>query len=553
MAGKVLFGVEFCTTGLKVAQVRLSGRQAIIERLVRFEPGSDFVSAIAASGMLVKGATVGLSGADVMVRYLRIQPLPPPRMKLAMEFEIGEMKEKSTEPLCADYIVNPVQDVTGDLTAMVVLVKEAVAGQRISDLQRLRISPHSLLPNSFALFNTFLSLKQYDPDGKYLLLDIGAENTSLAVVKGMRLVAARSLSMGGNHFTQFVADSLGISFQEAEKVKKEEGVIKNKGWISERQKKVSEALSLAADRFSGTLSSTLSFLKRQLNWKELKFDKVLLFGGGSVLEGLRGHLAESLRTEVETVTIVPPPEDKYADVDKRPALSERLPPEDLKSATNTGAEFAVAVGLALAGAGEPFVSLSLVPDAIQKQILFKERTVYLIAAGVFLALFCIAMVVSAKVEKGSSVSKKEALEMRMNDANNQLADMERMRKEVELQKDALSHLTLLPDVNRSLVTLLSDLRRKDVIPTEVTLSSLSYRTLSGKKDTEKNPVQKLSVYISGEVVGEAGYEMDAVRKFLRGISKLEYVASASIDASKTGEDRARGRYIFSIIVELKER
>ncbi|MCX7703248.1 MAG: pilus assembly protein PilM [Planctomycetota bacterium] len=553
MAGKVLFGVDFSSSGLKIAQVRLLGRQAIIERLFKAEPGGDFVSALASSGMSVKGATAGLSGADVMVRYLRVQQLPPPRLKMVLEFEMGEMKEKSSEPLCADYVVTPAGDISGDMSAIVVLVKEQVAAQKIYDSQRLGISTHSLLPNSFALFNTFLSLKQYDPEGKYLLIDIGAENTSIAVVQSMRLVAARSISTGGSLFTQFLSDSLGIPFQQAEQVKKEEGVIKSRGWTSERQKKISDALSLGADRFSGTLSSTLSFLKRQLNWKELKFDKVLLFGGGAVLEGLKEHLAESMHTEVEVVSIVPPPEDKYADVDRRPALAERLPAEDLKNSTNTGSEFSVAVGLALSGAGEPFIKLSLVPEKIGRQILFRERTVYLIGAGVLLLLFCIFMVVSVKIERGSAYSKKEALEKRLNEATSELSEMERAKKEIDIQKDALKHLTVLPEVNRSLVTLLCDLRRKDVIPPEVTVSSLSYRTFTEKAEKKEESAQKPLVRLSGEVVGEGGTEMDAVRKFLGALSGLDYISSANIDASKTGEDRARGRYLFTIILQFKER
>jgi len=546
-----LFGVDFSTSGLKIAQLRVSAKEMLIEHLLKLPPDVSPSEALAAAGIAPKGATVGLAGADVMVRYLRIQQVPPPRLKMIMEFELGEMKSKSTEPLCADYILDTVPDTTGEVTSMVVLVKESVAASRIAEAERMRISSYSLLPNSFALYNTFLALKAYDPEKAYLLLDIGAESTSLALVSGLRLLAARSLSIGGNLFTQFLADSLGVSFQEAERIKTTEGVLKKSGWVSERQKRISDALAQAAERFAGTVSSSLMFLKRQLRKRELSFDKILLFGGGALLEGLAEHLGSVMRMDTEVANVVSPPEDRFADVDKRPPLRQLLPASELQSISPSASEFATAIGLALSRIEEPFVSLDLIPEKVRKRILFRERTVYLIVAGVLLLVFAILLGIGVRIERGSSLAKEKALGERYSEAQTELAEMEKIRKEIMLQKEALGHLRHLPEVNRSIVLLFTDLMRKDITPDEVTLTSISYRHRGRERGEERKSPP--SVRLSGEVVGEWGTEIDAVRNFRKALASLDYVESASIDAARTKIDPSRGRYLFSIVVQLKEK
>lgn len=553
MKQRILFGADFASSGLKVAQVRLTGREALIEHLIKVKAGDDFAKTIAETGITPKGATVGLSATEVMIRYLRTQQVPAPRLKMIMDFELGEMKSKSTEPLSADYILNTSLDTTGECTSMVVLVKEKVAASRIADAERAHISAHSLLPNSLALYNVFLAFKKYDPKKTYLLLDIGAETSSLAVVEDLRLLAARSLPFGGKLFTQFLADSLGVSFHEAEEIKKSEGLIKRSGWTSEREKRISEAMKEALERFTGTVTSSLMFLKRQLRKKDLKFDKVLLFGGGATLNGLPEHLSSIMRVDVELVNIILSTEDTV-ETDKRPVLKERIPASELRSLSTTASDFATAVGLALSTAGKPFISLDLVPDRVKRRIIFRERTVYLLAAGVLLLVFAVLLGIGVHIERGSSIAKKDALAERYSEAQSGLVEMQRMRKEVISQRDALRHLLKLPDANRSIVSLLSALGRKDIIPDDVTLTSLTYRHSREVRRAERE-VNRMppSVRLSGEVVGEWGTEIDAVRSLRNAIASLEYVESVSIDAARTKIDRARGRYIFSIVVQFKER
>ena len=550
MAG-TLFGVDFSTSGLKIARLRVSAKEILIEHLLKLPPNASPSEALAEAGIAPKGATVGLSGADVMVRYLRVQKVAPPRLKMIMEFELDEMKAKSTEPLCADYLLDTVPDTSGEVTSMVVLVKESVATSRIAEAERLRISSHSLLPDSFALYNTFIALKASDPEKTYLLLDIGAESTSLALVAGSRLLAARSLSIGGSLFTQFLADSLGVSFQEAERIKTTEGVLKKSGWVSERQKRISDSLAQAVERFAGTVTSSLMFLKRQLRKRDLSFDKILLFGGGALLEGLAEHLGSVMRVDAEVASVVSPLEDRFAGVDKRPPLRQVLPAQELQSSSLTASEFATAVGLALSGAGEPFVSLDLVPEKVRKRILFRERTLYLIIAGVLLLVFAVLLGIGVRIERGSSLAKQRALSERYSEAQTELAEMEKVRKEIMLQKEALGHLRHLPEMNRSLVLLFTDLMRKHITPDEITLISFSYRNRGRERRSERKSPP--SIRLSGEVVGEWGTEIDAVRNFRKALASLDYVESASIDAARTRIDPTRGRYLFSIVVQLKEK
>ncbi len=553
---RTFWGVDIGATGTRIAQVTVEGRRAVMERLLKIPPEADLAAALADSGLVVGDATLGLGGRDVMLRLLRVQEAPLPRLKMIMDFELAQINAKSQEPLSGAYhICRSFAGSGGDLLALVALVKDQTAETRIEHLRAAGCRVYRMLPGAVAVFNTFLALKRYEPSGTYLLVDVGAESTDVVLVRDLELVAARTMSIGGALFTQSLADALGISPADAEGLKRQRGVIKPKNWDSEREKEISDGLTGAAERLCAGLQGAVMFMRRQLRVKELNFDKVLLFGGGAALPGLADHVGRFMRTEAEVAVIVPPPEDACAELDARPALAEKIPSRDASGVGPGGGEFATAVGLALAGAGAPFVQLDLVPRSLKKKIFFRERTVYLMAAGVFLLLFLILMGVAVGRERGSALQRREQLEERKSELEQRRSLMAKMRKDLALAEEALLHIGNLSTSNRHLVLLLCRLCDSRLTPRGVRLTSLEHRyrpaTLVEKDGALEWSIDDQQVVLSGEIVTQEGAEMEILQGFRKRLGRLDFVRKAEIDAGATR--RERGRFVFRMVLTLEKK
>ena len=235
-----------------------------------------------------------------MLRLVKVPQAPPKRLSLILEFEIGELTKRSTEPTCGAYHISGASEMLSDqLLATIALVKKKTTEQIYQNLHGAGVACHAFLPTPFALYNTFLALKNYDPSGVTVLLDIGVQTTTLAVVKDGAFILGRTIPVGAQELTKALASALSITSQQAENVLLREGVIKPKNWRSEREKSISDALSGVVDRILLGVRSALNMVKRQMRLKSIKPDRVLLFGGCARLPGLDHMVSASLKTKAE--------------------------------------------------------------------------------------------------------------------------------------------------------------------------------------------------------------------------------------------------------------
>lgn len=157
-----------------------------------------------------------------------------------------------------------------------------------------------------------------------LLIDFGASRTKLSFVEFGMIKSYHSINRGGADITDSIAKSLGISFKEAEDMKKEYGFFDNPV-----EKKLGDIIKIHTDYiFSETNNVLLAYEKKYSR----TISKVVFTGGGSLLKGLKEVAANNFKAEVE----VGHPFSKTS----APAFLDKV-------LENAGPEFAVAIGLAL--------------------------------------------------------------------------------------------------------------------------------------------------------------------------------------------------------------
>lgn len=133
--------------------------------------------------------------------------------------------------------------------------------------------------------------------GTYMVMDFGKTRTGISIISEGTVVFTSTINVGGLVLTKAVEKQFGVNTEEAERIKKEQGFVRNKD---------TQEMFL-------TLMSTISILKDEINkhyvyWnthldqdgkKRPKVDKVLLCGGDSNLVGFTDYLASGLKAEIE--------------------------------------------------------------------------------------------------------------------------------------------------------------------------------------------------------------------------------------------------------------
>ena len=157
-----------------------------------------------------------------------------------------------------------------------------------------------------------------------LLMDFGASRTKLSIVEFGTVKNYHTIDRGGADISASISKSLGISFSDAEKMKKEFGLFGNPA-----EKTLAEIIKIHTDYiFSEANNVLLGYEKK--NGRTIS--KVILSGGGALLKGLTEVAVNNFRAEI----VMGHPFDKVS-----------APPFLVKVLETMGPEFAVALGLAL--------------------------------------------------------------------------------------------------------------------------------------------------------------------------------------------------------------
>lgn len=162
-----------------------------------------------------------------------------------------------------------------------------------------------------------------------VVADIGAATTKIYVVERGVVRVSHLSNLGSQSMTETLARAMDWSFDKAERMKREHGLLDTNTYSAEENAQMHEALLSTLNRiFSDVNRVVLSYGKRY----NKDVAHVVLTGGGASLPGLASHANESLNTEVVIA-------DPFSKVEAPAFLADVL--------REIGPGFSVAVGGAL--------------------------------------------------------------------------------------------------------------------------------------------------------------------------------------------------------------
>ena len=183
------------------------------------------------------------------------------------------------------------------------------------------------LDTQFSEIEIFSSMRSVLEPGTLpqMIIDFGSGATKIYIVERGILRTSHMIGRGSQDITLAISKSLGISVEEAEKMKRDRGLSKKEG----DQMDITEITSLTLDYIFSEIGRVLLNYQKKT---DRNVSKIFLTGGGVLLKGLKEKAEASFSVPVVIA-------DPFSKVEF-PAFLESI----LKQA---GPSFAVALGLAL--------------------------------------------------------------------------------------------------------------------------------------------------------------------------------------------------------------
>lgn len=271
----------------------------------------------------------GVSGHSVIVKNIVLPQMSEEELQESFSWHAEEHIPFDIADVNLDY------QVTGNSSDALHVLMAACKSDKIANVkQAIQLAgkqPVIIDIDAFALQNCYELNYQPKAGEVVALLNIGAATMNINILNGARSVFARDASVGGSQYTSLLQKELGLTFEQAESVKR--GLPLPEGLEGRPIQPIIETVS---DILSLEVKKTMDFYRATAEEGGQAIQKILVAGGGSKLPGLADYLAKRFETPVEVFDPF-----KRIEVDAR-----KFDPDYMREVIP---EMAVAVGLALRG------------------------------------------------------------------------------------------------------------------------------------------------------------------------------------------------------------
>src|SRR5215469_12604467 len=296
---------------------------------------------IAEKGVKSKEVNVCAPGFHVFSKFVKLPPVEQSKVTQIIQYEAQQNVPFPLSEVVWDYQILG-QAAGGELEVLLVAIKsEIVEGLfRVADAASVKLQVADVSPA--ALCNAF-RYNYGDLEDCTMLLDIGAKTCNLLFFEKGK-VYSRSINLGANSITQDFSAESRMKFENAEKIKIEEGFVSLGGAYEEPENPNQAAIAKIARQFMTRLH---------------------LSGGASIMPYTAQFFAEKLNVPVEYF-------NPFRNVQIDPSVN-------LEEMVRVAHSMGEVVGLGLRNLAHCPVELNLMPESTRKWRAFNEKKPYLIA------------------------------------------------------------------------------------------------------------------------------------------------------------------------------
>ena len=345
-----------------------------------------------------------------------------------IEFEAKQAVPYAMDEIIWDYqlvqheipAITEFDDPTYEYESLFVAVKKDIVSSYTDVILESGKNILSVNISPIAMTNAFQSCGQHNSEACEMILNIGGQSSVLVINEGGR-VFVRSIPIAGNTITQQIAKEFGISFDEAEDLKRKHGFVALGGAYEEPESEVAATISKIArnamTRLHGEISRSVNVWRSQYNGN--KPVKLFIAGGGSLIQYVTEFFEEKLHIPVD-----------YLNVFSIMGIAETVDKDQLLDVAPMFSELA---GMGLRSCFETPIDINLLPDMIKTQKEIQAKKVYFYVSALVIVItiliFLMAVTMLRKFDEarllrvGDSVGVAEELSRQVKRANSEVDGM----------------------------------------------------------------------------------------------------------------------------------
>lgn len=271
----------------------------------------------------------GVSGHSVIVKNIVLPQMSQEELQESFSWHAEEHIPFDIADVNLDY------HVTGDSSDALHVLLAACKSDKIANVkQAIQLAgkqPVIVDIDAFALQNCYELNYQPKAGEVVALLNIGASTLNINILNGTRSVFARDASVGGSQYTSLLQRELGLTFEQAEGVKRGQPLP-----AGVEARPIQPIIETVSDILALEVRKTMDFYRATAEEGEAAIQKILIAGGGSKLPGLADYLAKRFEVPVEVF-------DPFREIQ---VDARKFDPDYMREIVP---EMAIAVGLALRG------------------------------------------------------------------------------------------------------------------------------------------------------------------------------------------------------------
>ena len=160
----------------------------------------------------------GVSGSSVIVKNIVVPQMSQEELQESIDWHAEEHIPFDISDVSMDYqIVGSTPD---SLNVLMAACKREFVANLKQVIQLAGKQPAIIDVDAFALQNCYEVNYEPTPEQAVALLNIGAATMNINILRGNRSVFTRDVSVGGNQFTGLLQKELGLTYEQAEAVKR---------------------------------------------------------------------------------------------------------------------------------------------------------------------------------------------------------------------------------------------------------------------------------------------------------------------------------------------
>lgn len=363
---------------------------------------------------------LSVSGQSVFLRFVKLPPVDKEKVYQIILYEAQQNVPFPIEEVVWDYQL--VGGQSGEIDVMLAAIKAEIVEEVTQAVEDADLDPDLVDVAPMALYNA-VRYNYSDLPECTLVVDIGARSTDLIFIEEGR-VFSRSVPVAGNAITQQIMHEFGLSFPDAEELKRAHAFVAfggaYEGPRSEVVDKVSKSVRSVMTRLHVEINRSINFYRSQQSGRQPGL--VLLTGGTSVIPYTDTFLKDKMQVEVDFL-------NPFLNV----AVSDQIDADEVAKVVNVMGQV---VGLSLRRTLTCPIELNLMPPRVLKEKEFQRKQPVFISAAICVVLILLvwcAYFVRMATMGGARLAKIQQRVAELERVEARLADVERQYEEVRAQ------------------------------------------------------------------------------------------------------------------------